>query len=131
MAKLASSVAESLNPVIFVKCLREPTIKVKEGKEVNMTSPEPKWASQIIKYMKNGELPEDKDMARKVKIKANRYLFFSDTVYKRIFTLPLLRCLSERRPIIYFEKYTREYVKTTQGAGQWPTKPLGQDTISL
>lgn len=95
MAKLASSVIESLNPRIFVECLPKSSIEAVEGKEVNMANHKPEWASQIIKYLKNDELPEDKDEARNVKIKASRYRFLSDTLYKSSFTLPLLRCLSE------------------------------------
>lgn len=53
-----------------------------------MASLEPKWASQIIKYSKNGELLDNKDVTRKVKIRASRYLFLYDTLYKRSFTLP-------------------------------------------
>lgn len=30
---------------------------------------------------------------------------------------------------MYSRKYMKEYVETTRGARQWPTKPLGQDTI--
>lgn len=60
-----------------------------------MASPKPKWAKQIIKYLKNGEFPEDKEKTKKVKIWSSRYLLLNDTLYKRSFTLPLLRCLLE------------------------------------
>lgn len=95
LTRFASSVTESLNPGIFVGCLFKPSIEVEEDREINMANPQPERVSQIIKYMKNGEFPEDKEDERKVKIWSSRYLFFSDILYKRSFTLPLLRCLSE------------------------------------
>lgn len=60
-----------------------------------MASPKPEWANHIIKYLKNGELPENKDETRKVKIRMSQYLLLDDILYKRSFTLSLLKCLSE------------------------------------
>lgn len=48
-----------------------------------------------MRFLRNDELPEDKEEARKVKIRASRYLFISNTLYKRSFILLLLRCLFE------------------------------------
>lgn len=60
-----------------------------------MVSPTPGWASQIIKYLNDGQLPEDKEEPRKTRMRANLYMLLDDVLYKRSFTLPLLRCLSE------------------------------------
>lgn len=60
-----------------------------------MENLEPEWVNQITRFLRNGELPKDKEEAKKVKIRASTYLFVSDTLYKRSFTLPLLRCLFE------------------------------------
>lgn len=60
-----------------------------------MVNPECEWASQIIRYLRKNELPEDMGEVRKVKTRVNWYLFLSNTLYKRSLTLPLLRCLSE------------------------------------
>lgn len=95
MAKLTSSAAKSLDLGIIVEHLSRLSIKAKEDREVNMASPEPRWANQIIKYLKNGELPKDMEEVRKVKVQAGRYLLLSDTLYKRSFTLLLLKCLFE------------------------------------
>lgn len=79
----------------LIKRLFKPSIKIEEEREVNIASPKPEWASQIIRFLKNGELPEDKEETRKAKTWASQYLFLNDTLYKRIFTLSLLRCLFE------------------------------------
>lgn len=93
-AKLVSSASENLAPGIIIEHLPRPSIKAKD-KEVNMNSLKPEWVSQIIRYLKNGQLLEDNEVAKKVKTRASRYLFLDDTLYKKSFTIPLLRCLSE------------------------------------
>lgn len=60
-----------------------------------MTNPEPEWAGQIIRFLRNDELLENKEEAKKVKTRASLYLFIVDTLYKRSFTLPLLWCLTK------------------------------------
>lgn len=52
-----SSTVENLNPGIFIENLTKPSIEIEEGNEVNMASTEPEWASQIIKYLKDGGYP--------------------------------------------------------------------------
>ena len=49
----------------------------------------------ITQYLKNGNLPEDKKEARKIKMRSARYTLSGDTLYKRGYTLPLLKCLSK------------------------------------
>lgn len=70
---------------------------MKENKEVNTINPEPGWANQIIKYLKSGQLSESKEETRKIRARSSRYLLLGDALYKRSFTLPLLRCLSEEK----------------------------------
>lgn len=48
----------------------------------------------IEKYLINGELPADKNEARKVRLRAARYLFVDGELHKRGFSLPLLKCLA-------------------------------------
>lgn len=59
---------ESLDPKIIVEPLPKPSIKAEEDREVNMASPEPEWANQIIRYLKNSKLSEYKEEGRKVKM---------------------------------------------------------------
>lgn len=72
LARFVSSAAMSLDPGIIVKHLPKPCIKTEEDKEVNMASPEPEWTNQIIKYLKNGELPEDKEEAKKMRTRESQ-----------------------------------------------------------
>lgn len=50
-----------------------------------MASLEPEWTNQIIKYLKNGGLPKNRDEARKVKVKASQYILLNNTLYKRLY----------------------------------------------
>lgn len=65
LSRLASSANKDLGPGILVEHLLRLSIKVGGHKEVNVASLEPEWASQIIRFFKNGELPEDKKRPEK------------------------------------------------------------------
>ena len=48
----------------------------------------------IVSYLKNGKLPKRKDEARKLRVKAARYVLMDKVLYKRGFSQPYLRCLA-------------------------------------
>lgn len=129
LAKLASSTTEDLTLRILVEHLLEPSIKTGEKKEINTTSPEPEWASQIIRFFMNGKLPRDKEKARKEKAWTSQYLFIDDTFYKRSVTLPLLRCLTKEEANYVLREIHEEIYGSRSGAGQWPTKRSRLGTI--
>ena len=52
------------------------------------------WMIPIISYLKDGTLLERKDEARKLRVRSARYILLNDTLYKRGFSQPYLRCLS-------------------------------------
>ena len=62
--------------------------------EVQQIGNEENWMTLIMSYLKDGRLPEGKDEARKLKIKAARYVFMDEVLYKRGFSQPYLRCLA-------------------------------------
>ena len=47
----------------------------------------------ITSYLKNGELPDDKEAARKLKVQIARFTLIKNVLYKRGFSRPYLRCL--------------------------------------
>ena len=47
---------------------------------------EENWMTLIVSYLKDGRLPEGKDEARKLKIRAARYVFMDEVLYKRGFS---------------------------------------------
>ena len=46
--------------------------------------------------MKNGTLPDRKEVARKLKVKVARFVLIKDVLYKRGFFRPYLRCLNPK-----------------------------------
>jgi ribonuclease HI len=63
--------------------------------EAGPTQDEPEWAVEIIQFLRNGSLPEDKVAAWKVKIQATRFYLIGEILYKRGYSEPLLKCLSK------------------------------------
>ncbi|XP_062170548.1 uncharacterized protein LOC133876286 [Alnus glutinosa] len=76
--------------------LTEPSITPRtDVMEADPTQDEPKWAIEIIQFLRNGLLPEDKVAAQKVKIQATRFCLLREVLYKRGYSEPLLKCLSK------------------------------------
>ena len=48
----------------------------------------------IVIYLKDKRPSEDKDEARKLKIRAAKYVLIDEVLYKRGFSQPYLRCLA-------------------------------------
>lgn len=51
------------------------------------------WMDPIIKYLRDGKLPQGKKKARKMAYRVACYTLIVDRLYKISFTLPYLRCL--------------------------------------
>ena len=47
--------------------------------------------------MKNGALPDDKEVVRKLKVQAARFVMIRDVLYKSGFSRPYLRFLSPKK----------------------------------
>ena len=44
---------------------------------------ESNWATPIASYLKNGILPNEKEVARKLKVRATRFVLIKDVLYKK------------------------------------------------
>ena len=62
--------------------------------EIQQVEGEENWMTPILLYLKHGRLSEDKDKARRLRIKAAKYVFIDEVLYKRGFSQPYLRCLA-------------------------------------
>ena len=49
----------------------------------------------IVAYLKDGELPEDKLEARRLQARSTWSCLYDDKLYKRGFSVPLLRCMDD------------------------------------
>ena len=82
--------------------------------------------------MKNGVLLDGKEAARKLKVKATRFILIKDVLYKRGFSCPYLRCLSTEE-VDYVMREVHEVIcgnhsgsrslvhKLMQAGYYWPT----------
>ncbi|XP_077251922.1 uncharacterized protein LOC143891170 [Tasmannia lanceolata] len=77
---------------ICMEFLKKSSIE-NEAVGVMQVEHEPCWIDEIIDYLRNGKLPEGKKEACKVIQRAARFSLDGESLYKRSYTLPYLKCL--------------------------------------
>ncbi|GJZ17462.1 reverse transcriptase domain-containing protein [Tanacetum coccineum] len=92
LSKIASTSFAHLSKQVLFEVLKEKSIQEKEVtivvEEDGLT-----WMTPIVEYLKDGTLPNNKKEARKLRIKARVYELMDETLYKRSFLKPWLRCV--------------------------------------
>ena len=68
-----------------------PSIDILEVQQVESRG---NWMTPIVSYLKDGQLLEKKDEARKLRVRSARYVLMDEVLYKRSFSQPYLRCLA-------------------------------------
>ncbi|XP_077249196.1 uncharacterized protein LOC143888644 [Tasmannia lanceolata] len=91
LSKLAASGYTTLRS-ICMEFLKKSRIE-NEAVEVMQVEHEPCWMDEIIDYLRSGKLPEAKKEARKVIQRAARFSLDGESLYKRSYTIPYLKCL--------------------------------------
>ncbi|XP_077245991.1 uncharacterized protein LOC143885822 [Tasmannia lanceolata] len=91
LSKLAASGYTTLGS-ICMEFLKKSSIE-NEAVEVMQVEHEPCWMDEIIEYLRSGKLPEAKNEACKVIQRAARFFLDGESLYKRSYTLPYLKCL--------------------------------------
>jgi len=77
---------DEYDKVQYMSSIDLPEIQQVEGVE--------NWMTPIVIYLKDGRLPEDKDEARRLRIKVAKYVLINEILYKLGFSQPYLRCLA-------------------------------------
>ena len=67
---------------------------IDHGREIQEIDVEEDWTTPLKEYLQSGSLPDEKDAARRLKVRASRFVLIKDTLYKRGFSRPYLRFLS-------------------------------------
>ncbi|GKU88970.1 hypothetical protein SLEP1_g3175 [Rubroshorea leprosula] len=93
LSKFASDGNRSSRSV-FVKILDEPSFSKPRMMEISTDPNTLSWTNPIISFLRDGTVPADKQEEMRLRKKASRYTLVNDVLYKRSFSLPLLRCLS-------------------------------------
>ena len=92
LAKAAS--AEFMNAPKQVLSFIQTHPLIDDGKKIQAIDVREDWTTPLKEYLQSGSLPDGKDAARRLKVRATRFVLINDTLYKRGFSRPYLRCLS-------------------------------------
>ena len=82
----ATGAMDEFDEVQYVPSIDLPEVQQIENRE--------NWMTPIVSYLKDGKLPEGKDEAKKLRVRAARYVLMDKVLYKRGFSQPYLRCLA-------------------------------------
>ena len=82
----ANEAMDELNEIKYMPSIDLPEMLQIEGKK--------NWMTPIVPYLKDGRLLEEKDRAKKFRVKSARYILMDEVLYKRGFSQPFLRCLA-------------------------------------
>ncbi|GKV31526.1 hypothetical protein SLEP1_g40206 [Rubroshorea leprosula] len=93
LSKFASD-SSSHSRSVFVEVLDEPSFVKPRVMEISTDPDTPSWTDPILSFLRDGIVPEDRQEAMKLRRKASRYTLVDGVLYKRSFSLPLLRCLN-------------------------------------
>ncbi|XP_020207473.1 uncharacterized protein LOC109792469 [Cajanus cajan] len=92
LSKLASIKRPGQHRTIIQETLHSPSL---DDKVVcTGDSKEQGWTTGIWNYLKAGVLPEDKDEARKMRVKSAKFVIVGDELFKHGISTPLLKCLT-------------------------------------
>ncbi|XP_021971367.1 uncharacterized protein LOC110866529 [Helianthus annuus] len=91
LSKLASVAFDHLAREVKVEVLTSPSLSTKEVAAVEST--QETWMTPIIKFLRDGTLPEGEWAARKVRVKALQYELIDGELYRRSYLGPYLKCV--------------------------------------
>ncbi|GKU94475.1 hypothetical protein SLEP1_g7971 [Rubroshorea leprosula] len=93
LLKLASENSREAKSM-YIEILNEPSFQTSGVMEISTDPDALSWTDPIREYLLNGTVPGDKQEEMKLRRKASRYTLVGDILYKRSYSLPLLKCLT-------------------------------------
>uniref|UniRef100_A0A2N9J5E4 Integrase catalytic domain-containing protein n=1 Tax=Fagus sylvatica TaxID=28930 RepID=A0A2N9J5E4_FAGSY len=85
-----------------------------QATEMNPVHTEISWMTPIISYLQGETLPDNRHEARRLKVRASRFLMLQGVLYKRGFSLPYLRCLAPDKAKYVMREIHEGIAATTQ-----------------
>ena len=70
------------------------------------------WTTLIVSYMRDGTLPDGKEVVRNLKVQVAQFVLIKDIMYKRGFSQPNLRCLTTEEANYVMREVTKEFTGT-------------------
>ena len=97
LSKLESSSINDKKRSVMVETLVQQSID-NPSSTMNTIGQSPEWYDDILAYKLHGTLPEEKMAAKKLMRDSSWYYILQDQLYKKGFSLHLLRCVTATRP---------------------------------
>src|SRR5574338_1360601 len=95
LAKLASTGEAQQMGLVPVETLSSPSIDQIKTSDVFETSPcRESWMTPYRSYIENGILPKHRNEKRKILRKASRFIIQDGIMYRKGYSVPLLRCIA-------------------------------------
>ncbi|XP_021991924.1 uncharacterized protein LOC110888721 [Helianthus annuus] len=91
LSKLASVAFDHLAKEVKVEVLTSPSLDVAEIATIEGS--QETWMTPIVKFLRDGTLPEGEWAARKVRVKALQYELIGEELYRRSYLGPSLKCI--------------------------------------
>ena len=92
LANLGSSIPVTKSQSIPLLYLKWPVVWKDPPTEITIIDTSDSWMTPIIRYLTSDELPEDRNEARRLWAKAERFTIHDDKLLKRSFSGPYLKC---------------------------------------
>ena len=124
LARMAAIADPKLSKSVPLEVRTSPSIG--EEVEVMRVSTRESQMDSIRAYIRDGVLPEDKRQIKKLKCRAARYTLLDGVLYRRGFTLPLLRCLDDEKTDYVLREIHEEICDNHSGARTLTFKALRQ-----
>ncbi|XP_020224192.1 uncharacterized protein LOC109806229 [Cajanus cajan] len=122
LSKLTSTKRPGQHRTIIQETLHSPSL---DDKVVNTSdSGDQGWMTSIWNYLKEGTLPEDKDEARKMRVRLAKFVIVRDELFKCGISAPLIKCLTEPQATYVIEEIHRGICSMHFGARSMATRVL-------
>ena len=92
LVKQSSSEAGPMNTDLNIEVQKCPNI---EEVHTFAIQSESSWMTPILSFLQDRRLPPDDEEASKVRKRVARFTILNDTLYKRGFSMPYLKCVNE------------------------------------
>ena len=84
------------------------------------------WMTQIITYLEQGTLPDNRNDAKRTMRQAARYVMMEGVLYRRGYSMPLLRCVTPDQSKNLFAKVHEGFCGDHAGVRSLSKKILRQ-----
>nr|KYP60049.1 hypothetical protein KK1_015497 [Cajanus cajan] len=122
LSKLASTKRPGQHRTIIQETLHSPSL---DDKVVNVSDNEDLgWMTDIWSYLKEGTLPEDKNEARKIRMRSAKFIIIGDELFKRDISTPLLKCLTAPQAAYVIDEIHRGICGLHSGARSMAARVL-------